>query len=303
MTRFLSKTSFQKAAKAMNELSFPTLSDGERAALNFKLWKLLEKRTALYTSGSVCALPYETVQALFDSIVYTLSLESDCDAANRFVYGDADTLYAEGERRIAQKLEEFDALWNTACLCIPPFAGYSMRSTLKSIGGFKGRYDYRRFANLIPCDIDYQLCFPVPETLCGVDYVNEYMRRLITENRFLARFDENDAKRVLALSCSDYSELILNLYSPVAANALGCMLAGKSPLPPFLSALDGENIRRSLCPLGRSRLSTVLSGAAQGASDILGLSPPERGLLSAFAASLVPELLASDGRGAFFTEL
>ena len=61
----------------------------------------------------------------------------------------------------------------------------------------------------------------MPETLRGVDYVNDWLRRLCLEQNFLDRFDPALVRAVLDRSCPDYRGLLINLYEPIAVNALG----------------------------------------------------------------------------------
>jgi len=56
------------------------------------------------------------------------------------------------------------------------------KDTLTNIDFFFKRYDYHFFAHEIP-DIFYQLNQPVPQELQGIEYVNEYLSRLLKENQ------------------------------------------------------------------------------------------------------------------------
>ena len=109
-----------------------------------------------------------------------------------------------------------------------------MLDTRKGIGGFWQRYDPRFFARELPCDIDYQLAVPVPETLCGIDYLARYLESLWIENRFLRRFGAGELAPVLEKYSPDSRELLVNLFEPVFANALGLAVLGRSPAPLLL---------------------------------------------------------------------
>lgn len=60
----------------------------------------------------------------------------------------------------------------------------------------------------VPRIFDYPLCHPVPETLLGVDYINEHLGRLLVEFDFLGRFESRTCMRVLERSSPDYVDLL-----------------------------------------------------------------------------------------------
>ena len=61
---------------------------------------------------------------------------------------------------------------------------------------------------------------PVSESLLGINYVNQYLARLAAENSLLTRLPQGEVRAVLERSCPDWRGLLVNLYAPVAANAL-----------------------------------------------------------------------------------
>lgn len=105
-----------------------------------------------------------------------------------------------------------------------PIDNISYNDTIRSIEGFFKKYDIQFFAHKIPCSIDYQPCHAVPEELQGIEYINEYLRRIVLENRFCSRFDSGKIIELLEAYCPDYRELLINIYEPVATNALGIAL-------------------------------------------------------------------------------
>ena len=80
-------------------------------------------------------------------------------------------------------------LWREVVATMPPIPSIALHDTIAAIGDFPRSYDFRSMAHEIPVMFDYPLCHPVPETLLGVDYINEYLRRLLIEADFLDRFD------------------------------------------------------------------------------------------------------------------
>ena len=166
-----------------------------------------------------------------------------------------------------------------------------MEDTIRSIGVFWRRYDPRLFANQIPCDIDYQLAIPVPESRRGVDYVNAYLTRLAVENQFLNRFSGVAEKVLLERWCPGYRELLVNLFEPVFAVALGLELLGREPGPLTLGKEDLEELGELFRDGSRRGLDDLLCGAADRLAVRLEFNGREsREYLRACAAELTPRI-------------
>ena len=147
----------------------------------------------------------------------------------------ADEL-AHGQHRVQRDSALTLALWRKVVAALPPLENRSLRDTLRSIGrGFR-RYDTRFFPQRFDCDIDYQLAVPVSESLLGINYVNRYLIDLAAENSLLTRLPQGEVRAVLERSCPDWRGLLVNLYAPVAANALARTLLGGEGL----TLSDGE---------------------------------------------------------------
>lgn len=185
------------------------------------LFMLLQTIALRYTKEESSSLPKELAEELLRSICYTLGPELAA-----LPVGPLLPLYEAGVARTENAVRACRRRWQVARLSLPKTTSLSCRETLSSIGTFFQNYDARFFAHEIPCDIDYQLCLPVPETFLGVDYVSEYLSRLCIENDFLRLFPAERADALLMHACPDYRFRIDNLYSPVATNALGLALAG-----------------------------------------------------------------------------
>jgi hypothetical protein len=209
----------------------------------------------------------------------------------RLLTADLEAEYQCNLAEIEHKVELTKKLWQDACLTMPLIENIALRDTLVTIGELPKNYDYRSMAHDCACMIDYQLCPPVPESLLGVDYVNEYLRRLLVESDFLQRFDLESCKRVLANSCPDYVGLLINLYEPVAANAIGLALVGADPHRLEVSDADRAEIARRLSALGHAARERVLREAAAAACDLLGVSDETaREYLAEYAAELLPRI-------------
>lgn len=205
---------------------FPALSPEDTLRAQESPYRLLFRQARLFAPDST-SLPNETA-ALASSILLTLGADRDPSV---LLSPDLDARFQQGQRRLRQKLAVSRQLCRTACLTCPPLENHSLADTLHSLTGFPDRYDWRFFTQELPADIDYQLSQPVPDTLQGIDYVNEWLRRLCLENEFLNRFEPSLVRELLTQSCPDYHGLLINLYEPVTVNALGLALLGDDPRP------------------------------------------------------------------------
>lgn len=209
------------------------LSNEEEKKLQTVLWQLLAKRTALYTAGESSSVRAETAQELLKSICFCLDLYfRKCGETGKLlITSDPDEVLSFAQKAVIEETENGRRLYAVACSTAPEIENISYKDTLTGIGNFFRRYDSRFFAHNIPCDIDYQLCHGLDDSFLGIEFINEYLRRIIIENNLVCRLDKNLAVSLLENYCADYRGLLINIYEPIAVNTVGL-------------ALIGENIRK-----------------------------------------------------------
>ena len=125
---------------------------------------------------------------------------------------DPVALWRECVHALERRVDGALALWREVVATMPPIRNVSLRDTLTSLGNLRRRYDARFAAHEIPCDIDYQLSVPVDSSLMGIDYVEAWLKQLLAEARWIARYDVDSCVRVLERVCPDYRGLHVNLY-------------------------------------------------------------------------------------------
>jgi hypothetical protein len=214
------------------------LTPQETLTIRAKLWDILAKRAESYTMGGSSSVRTETAQELLKSAGFVIrhgmnaideQHGADGDTAPetvkaRLLGEDYDTLFKEGLRAIEMLVKEGEALLETAVSTATAVENRAYHDTIKELGVFFKRYHYHHFAHEIPCMIDYPLAQPVDEALLGIDYINEYLRRLITENTFCSRFETESIGLLLRSISPDYKETLLNVYESAVANAIGLLL-------------------------------------------------------------------------------
>jgi len=218
---------------------------------------------------------------------------------NILLGNDLEELLKKGQKKI-QRLVEIGK-WQLSKVKENPLPVYNMSycETIHNIESFFQKYDVQFFAHEIPCSIDYQLCHAVPDELQGIKYINEYLRRIILENRFCRRFCSNNIIRLLKAFCPDYRELHINIYEPVAVNVLGIVLSYDNVTYSAVTGLDvTEDDRNCLLELfhqwDKRQLVEKLRLAAAKVCDVLHISnTPELEYLKITAENLYPRIIAA----------
>ena len=119
-------------------------------------------------------------------------------------------------------------------------------------------------------------------------WLRDYLDRLLIEDTVLRRFPSDSVRRVLAASCPDHQELLVNLYEPAAAAALGVTMAegdlfeldikeaGQAALTARLAPMNANTRRLALEQAGETltrRLELPAGAAAYLRETALALAP------------------------------
>jgi len=261
---------------------------GDLAVFEQRFRRLVERRTAMYTMGDSTSVPKHVAVDLLRSVSFVLGIDLERpEIPERLLSVDLDDEFRRRLAEIDRKVQLSGELWREVVATMPPIPSIALHDTIAAIGDFPKSYDFRSMAHEIPALFDYPLCRPVPETLLGVDYINEYLRRLLVEADFLRRFDVDACKRVLERSSPDFEDLLVNLYEPIATNAIGLALTGKDPSPLRISDEGRAEIALRLGPLTGAGREQAIHEAALATCDFVGV----HGGGVEYLAALVPELL------------
>lgn len=289
------KPNFDPAAL---EAADAPLTPGEALALQQLLWCLVAKQAERYTHKEKSSLPLETAQELLQSLCFLLRVGPDAPPRQIRILlkSEPEEAVRQGLRRTGHKLAAGKQLWRETLATRPPLDNLALSDTLRGLGEFWSWYDPQFFAHQIPASIDYPLSQPVPERLLGVDYINEWLRRLLCEQKFLACFAPSLCRRLLASLCADPRLDLINLFEPVAVNALGLTLLGREACGLHLGPEALALLNRQLDALSPRQLSATLDKAAKTLSAVLGLTAEaNQSYLRAVAAGLAPRLLELRG--------
>lgn len=274
----------------------PALNAKDLAALQEKLWKLLSRRALLHTMGESTSLPEETAEELLRGVLYLIAAYQKEKGISLRALADMDLeqVCDDALPVIRRQVLRCKRLYKTARLKMPPVDNRSLSDTVTGIGQFFRQYDCRMFAHQIPCDIDYQLCCPLPDGLLGADYLSQYLQRLLTESRFLRLFEKERLHRLLSAALPDYRGLHINLFEPVLAAALALTLSGGDCFCLTLTNAQQEMLYRRLNLAGRAQTECMIENAAATLCDTLTIrSPQAQAYIQLCAEALCPRIEAA----------
>ena len=274
------------------------LSEDDRLTWQAKLWELLRLQTGRYTSGQSTSVRTDTTQALLRSICFSLDQLHQAQPERDLLREPPDALLREAAETVRRQTARAQLQYRRACRCLYQEESLSLWETLRGISGFFHDYDSQFFAAEMPCDIDYQLAHPVPDSFVGVAWLRDYLDRLLTEDTVLRRFRPDAVRRVLAASCPDYRELLVNLYEPVATAALGVTMAEGDLFALDITAAGQVTLTAQLAPLTASARRLALERAGETLARRLELPAGAVVYLGETALALAPRVeavLASGG--------
>lgn len=196
------------------------LTAEEKERMTYRLMALLAKQAERYTAGESSSIAADTAQELLESLQYTLFVAAgETDGNERLLNVDLTDLTVLGREKLRQGLEHTKRLWEAVCRTAPDIENLYYADTLRGIGDYFGRYDLIFFAHMKPPCIDYPLLSPVDESLQGITYTWEYLRRLLAENLLLSRLDAKAVQRVLRAMGMNKKDAYLNLCEQPLTNA------------------------------------------------------------------------------------
>ena len=270
------------------------------AELSGRLLALLRRETRLYTSGESSSIPWETAQSLLASLLYTLRLDGEDpgERGRQLAEADLEEELRRGRTRLRRKMAYALRLWQRLAGSGAAADSICLGETLLGIGEFWWRYDWRFAAHEIPCDIDYPLALPTPESLQGVDYLTEWLGRLETELRFRDAFPPAARAAVWERFHPEYRDMPLNLYEPLAADALCLFALGGNVRSLALGPEERRAFAARMALLTEGETAAALRRWAEGLGEALALPEGrDRRYLGDYAATLLPRIRTAVAEG------
>lgn len=271
------------------------VSENARIPFQGELYKLLRFQTEKYTMGDSSSVPVETAGELLASIQYTIEIYTKAtsgktETAELVDQIDLDDIFVEGQSILSNKMEMGKNLYKKARETVLQIDNISYQETLKEIDVFFKNYDFRYFSHEIPCMIDYQLSQAVVG-LQGIEFINEYLRRYLLENEFCGQFDRESIISLLKTYSPDYREQLINIYEPVATNAIGLALLNQNIQSLNVTDADRGDIGLLFYQTTEQKAEELLFGAVDRLCDTLNIVNSElKEYLRDTAIALLPRI-------------
>ncbi len=279
---------------------FLTVSDGlsveEALLLHKKLWSLLEKTSKEYTLGKSSSVSSDDAQRLLASACFVLTehLKYTGKTSQDLFCEDIFDAFEHGKKCVLKCCDEARKLWKEACITVPKIPSISINETLKSIGEGFYHYNIDTFPSDVPCSITYQLINAVPENELGMEYVCEYLRRLILENYIINRFDAPKVRQLLIKTNPFYSELLINLCGIPLQNAIGLALLEKDIFELKIGQIERKHLIEIFSSASKEEATAIIEESAKKVYETLGLDNPKaQNYILCFAANLIPRIMVS----------
>lgn len=267
------------------------LTDKDIERLQLESLALLAEQTEKWSRGESSSIRVEKAQELLASVYYTVGLAlkaypSPEDAIDALKREGLDLLFRIGQEQITGKIRAARRMHQAMKKKLFRTRNVFYRSTVADgIDGFFKLYRPEFSAQEIHITVDYPAFMDVTD-LIGIEFIEGYLKNIGFENQFLLLFSANSVHHLLCGLDENYPQIPMNIYEPVLAAALGCVLTDQSirelscDLDTLKELLDGrsrEEIEGLLCAALRQMMAEL--DCSSGLAVYLRSSLPKLALL------------------------
>lgn len=206
------------------------LSEAELEKIQFDCLALLAKKTEQFNGGDSSSIRIEKALDILASIMFTIGISLKAypspDAAVSAVQSmGVEAICAEGRKRIDRLVEQAKLYHGSLVRHLLQTKNVFYSSTVvDGINGFFKLYDAEFIAHEIHITADYPI-YNKAKRLLGIEFIIQYLEQLHCENLFCTHYSDEDIHHLLCGYDEQYENLLLNIYEPVLAAALGSVLA------------------------------------------------------------------------------
>ena len=268
------------------------LTDSELENIQLQCIQLLARQAERYTGGESSSIMEETAHNIFQSIFYTVGvyLKSLPDAdisLEKLKQKPLTELYREGKKLVETQLEHAKQIYNQAQDNCITTGNHAYNDTLQNgIPAFFYAYDVDYAAHETPASIDYPLSSDKME-LTGIEYINDYLQKLLMENQFCKNFTTHDIHCLLHGYDAHYQDLLINIFGVVLTNAIGCNLADKSARRLNIEPIDRQYLQQKLVNMTKNQLDAILHDASKQLFEEFNISGE---LLQTYITAAIPDI-------------
>ncbi|MEG1778690.1 MAG: DUF6179 domain-containing protein [Oscillospiraceae bacterium] len=265
------------------------MSEGDIQKVQMECLTLLAKKIEEYTGGASSSVRTEVAEELLQSIMFTVGFalkKSDMpdEAVDLLCNENIAILYAKGRKQIDTKLKVIKQLYRMLLSNMTPTHNYAYKSTVTNgIRNFFRLYNPDYSANQTHVTLDY----PTANTIrgfVGIEFIQRYIESIYYENMFCHFFSEHDIHLLLSGYMKRYDELLINIFTLVLTNAIGCEMLHKDPLQLNITKEETECLSHSLSCMSRQELTVELRISCRLLFETMEIKSPA---LKAYAESTV----------------
>ena len=249
------------------------INEEQTAQIQQKIYQFLAKQIKLYTVGDSSSVTTDTAKELLMSVTFVLELAlSNEDLPHGHLLNvEIEDVYNKGQQIIRDMANGGKGLLEFMKETAPSYANDFYWATFRGITDFFAKYNPLFLAHQIPGEIDYPLCIPVIDQQMGIDYINDYLKRILFENHILNMFSSDLVKELLTISYSDYIALPVNLCEPVLVNAIGLTFIGEEPFGLSIPSACTAKFKTIASVMTANELNQALKSSAETLCISLGI--------------------------------
>lgn len=267
------------------------LSEKELAGIETGLLAVLAGQAERWSRGESSSIPAEKAEELLRSVLFVTGVQLKAyhtpeQAVEALRSELLAALFERGMERVRRKTEECRRLQKEILQNLFRTPNGYYRSTVKDgIDGFFRLYRPQFAAYEIHITADYPVLLGRPESV-GIEFIEEYLRRIQAENAFCIRFAPQYVHRLLCALTPDYANIPMNLFEPVLLAALGLATLGRSPERLDLTEAELSGLSRRFAGASENDVQRSLAEALRRLDDAMRLPP----LSLEYASLCLPKL-------------
>ncbi|AQS06865.1 DUF6179 domain-containing protein [Clostridium beijerinckii] len=240
------------------------LNNKELENIQVQILGILRETANYYTKAESYSVRVEVAEQIMLSIYYTIGsfLKGKTSIKEKITLIKENAmkyLFSEGEKVLKIKIEESKELLKNVQKSKLKTSNYAYIDTIDyGIPLFFIEYDSRFAAHEMQGSIDYPLAIDEME-LVGIEYINEYLRKIDFENQFCSHFDIYEIENLLKSFDKNSDHILINIFELVLTNYLGCMVLGKRGITLDITDTERRYLKNKLGELKEEEFNEVIS--------------------------------------------
>lgn len=236
--------------------------------VQLQMLDLMTETVGYYTKNESASVKVEIAEQLMLSIYYTIGLflkekATIKESVELIKEKGIRYLFVNGEKTLREKVEECRSLLSIVQKTKLTIENYAYIDTIDyGIPLFFKDYNIRFASHETPGSIDYPLAVDAMK-LTGIEYINDYLKKINLENMFCLYFDASEVEALLKGFKKDSHHMLINIFQLVLTNYLGSMIAGKNGQSLDITEGDRQYLKSMLEDLSKEELEGILLMTAE----------------------------------------